>query len=847
MKVSLYDAQQYSTVPLNEIGTDALLKKIGAQLGAVEEVIYTGKKYDGAVVVRVVACEQHPNADRLHVVTIDDGGITPDVKRNEQGHVQVVCGAPNVREGIVVVWLPPGSVVPSSYDKDPFVLEARELRGVVSNGMLASAHELGINDDHSGILELNPNEVDSDLLVPGTPFKKLYGLDDVIVDCENKMFTHRPDCFGFLGVARELAGIQGLCFTSPEWYLSPLSLESVSQADSKIQEYGVTVEAGDLVPRYMLVGMDDVQVGSSPLWLQVSLAKVGIRPINNIVDITNYVMMMTGQPLHAFDFDKVAKNGSAQIVVRKPKEGETMTLLDGKTITPRSDAILICDQDKPIALGGIMGGNNSEIDEKTTRILIECATFDMYNIRRTSMEHGVFTDAAMRFTKGQSPLQCPSVLAKAVDLIREIVPGSRVVGKAVDSNQAAAENQKSVAVHADFINERLGTALKPGDIATLLGNVEFSCTVDETTGTLKVTAPFWRMDIELPEDIVEEVGRLHGFDQLPFVLPERKSSPTPRNQSLDTKQRVCAVLAAAGANEVLTYSFVHGNLMQKTGTDPEKWAFHLRNALSPDLQYYRTALMPSLLDKVRGNIRADIVREDDNDFALFEIGKAHVKGHMTDEDVPLEMERVALVFAADDKTAARKYEGSPFYEAKLYLAELLRNTQVSYEVLESNEYPVTSCYQIGRSAVIKVDGHIVGVIGEFRAEVRKSLKLPVFCAGFEIDLAAVSHGADSSYKIMSAFPKVEQDMTFTLPFVHTHQELVAVIDEVLSEVHAQTGVDYVLRPRDIYQSDDMQDMRRVTVRVWLMHPAKTLKIEETNEILEKVTAKTAEKLQAARV
>lgn len=845
MKVSLFDAQKQSNVALNECGTEMLLTKIGAQLGAVEEVIYTGKKYDGSVVVRVVSTEQHPNADRLHVVMIDDGGITPDVKRYEQGHVQVVCGAPNVREGIVVVWLPPGSTVPISYDKDPFVLEARELRGVVSNGMLASAHELGITDDHSGILELQDAGVPEDQLRPGRPFKELLGLDDVIVDCENKMFTHRPDCFGTLGVARELAGIQQLAFKSPDWYMRPLSLSGSDQNDSDIHEYGVSVEEPELVSRYMLLGMDNIKVGQSPLWLQVYLSKVGIRPINNIVDITNYIMMLTGQPIHAFDFDKIAKNGNAQVVVRKPRSGETLTLLDGKTITPRADAILICDSEKPIALGGIMGGGNSEIDENTTRILIECATFDMYNVRKTSMEHGVFTDAAMRFTKGQSPLQCPAVLAKAADFIKEIVPGSRIVGEAVDSNHAQKEKNDEIEVSPAFINARLGSTLSAADIAALLTNVEFTCEVDELKDTVRVAAPFWRMDIELAEDIVEEVGRLHGFDQLPLELPGRNAAPTERNSGLDLKQEVRAVLSAAGANEVLTYSFVHGNLMQKTGSDPEKWAYHLRNALSPDLQYYRTALMPSLLDKVRGNIRADLVREDDNEFALFEIGKVHVKGHVNEEKVPEEMERVALVIAADAKTAARKYDGSPYYLAKLYLSQLLEDA--TFEPLENDQYPVTSPYQLGRSAVIKSGGDVCGVIGEFKASVKKALKLPDFCAGFEIDLKALRSTAQNTYRQMSVFPKVEQDITFTLPHEYSYQELVAVVREVLVGVQHETQTTFTLCPRDMYQSEEMTDVRRITLRIWLAHPAKTLKIEETNHILEEVTAAAQEKLQAVRV
>ena len=265
-----------------------------------------------------------------------------------------------------------------------------------------------------------------------------------------------------------------------------------------------------------------------------------------------------------------------------------------------------------------------------------------------------------------------------------------------------------------------------------------------------------------------------------------------------------------------------------------------------DLQYYRTALMPSLLDKVRGNIRADMVRSDDNEFAIYEIGKVHVKGHETDEHVPEEMERVALVFAADDKTAARKYDGSPYYQARLYLNEVATGSIV-FEPLENNEYPVTSCYCKGRSAVIKIDGKICGVVGEFRSDIKKALKLPDYCAGFEIDTTALQTQGSKTYQVMSVFPKVEQDMTFTLPVSHSYQELHDVTTAALQKVQDETNVAYVVLPRDMYQAEDMHDERRVTIRIWLSHPAKTLTTEETNRILDQVTTVAADKLHATRI
>jgi phenylalanyl-tRNA synthetase beta chain len=340
-------------------GVNALVEKIGSQLGEVEETIEIGKKYDGVIIVKVVSCEKHPDADRLHVCMVDDGGVANDAPRDEDGLVQVVCGAPNVKAGVTVAWLPPGATVPSTYDNDPFVLEARELRGVVSNGMLASPKELAIGDSHEGLLLIDED------VAPGTPFAEYFNLkDDVVIDIENKMFTHRPDCFGWIGVAREIAGIQGQKFTSPEWYRSDASIEPPQLSTLPLE---VRNEIPELVPRFTAVALSDVSIGPSPVWLQVALSKYGLRPISNIVDLTNYYMLLTGQPLHAYDYDKVrALDGGdkATLVVRKPHDAEKLTLLNGKEIEPRKDAIMIATESQAIGLGGVMGGGNTEVDER---------------------------------------------------------------------------------------------------------------------------------------------------------------------------------------------------------------------------------------------------------------------------------------------------------------------------------------------------------------------------------------------------------------------------------------------------------------------------------------------------
>lgn len=830
MKFSLNLAQQYSNVDLKSMPHNALTNKAGAQLGGIEEVINYAPKYEGVVVVKIVECVQHPNADRLHVCKVDDGGKAKDVQRDKNGLVQVVCGAPNAREGILVAWLPPGSTVPASRDEaEPFVLDARELRGKVSNGMLASAKELGISDDHDGILQIDDAK-------PGDDFVNCLGMDDFVMDFENKMFTHRPDCFGHLGVARELAGINQLEFKSPDWYIDAPAAKKQNAKTKMPVELSVTNKADELVPRLMAVAMSNVVVSKSPVWLVAVLNRLGMKSINNVVDATNYVMNITGQPLHAYDADKLG----AVLTSRMAKKGEKVALLNGKTIELTETDIVMANAEKVVGLAGIMGGTETEVDETTKNIVIECATFDMYTIRRSSMHHGLFTDASTRYTKGQSPLQNDRAVWYAMKQMQELA-GAQQSSDVYDVHEVL-ELPAEVVVTAGFINDRLGSSLSLQEIAGLLHNVEFTTASDGEK--LRIQPPFWRTDIEIPEDIVEEIGRLHGYEGLPAVLPARPAKPTMRNKSFDFKQSLRRKLAAAGANEVLTYSFVHGDLLRKTGTDPDANAYHIRNAISPDLQYYRTSLMPSLLDKVRGNLRADLVRGDDNEFALFEIGTAHIKGMLDEENLPLEMQRLALVFAADSKTTGRKYGQSAFYQAKKYLSTFI-DYPVSFVPLESAKEAVDSCYQMGRSAAVYANGQVIGVIGEFTEPVKKALKLPDFCAGFELDVNQLMQlDQPISYAPVSNFPKIQADMTFEVGQGTEFAAVYANLHQQLSEA----GQGYVISvvPRDIFKAEG-SEKKRMTFRVWLSHSQKTLKTAEVNRLLDAVAGRLKQDVGAERI
>ncbi|MGF7228785.1 MAG: phenylalanine--tRNA ligase subunit beta [Candidatus Saccharibacteria bacterium] len=828
-------------------GVADLVEKIGAQLGAVEEVIEFGKKFDGVLVVKVMSVLKHENSDHLNICKVDDGGKAQNVERDEQGYVQVVCGAPNVREGLTVAWLPPGSTVPESFDTDePFVLSARLLRGVVSNGMLASQRELALGDSHEGILEIDQD------IAPGTPFTEAFDLQgETVIDIENKMFTHRPDCFGMLGVAREIEGIYGRAYKSPAWYALTPELPAI---ETDALPLIVRNELPELTPRFMAVAMRDVTIKPSPLWMQIYLAEMGVRSINNIVDYTNWFMLETGQPLHAYDYDKVraqdANAEQATLVVRHPHQGEKITLLNGKEIEPRAHAIMIATNDKLIGVGGVMGGGDTEVDANTTSIILECATFDMYSIRRTAMAHGLFTDAVTRNNKGQSPLQNAAAIAKIVDEIRRFAHG-KVASEFIDDNHLEFAVRERGALFApvkvsnEFINVRLGLHLTTEQMTTLLTNVEFK--VGRDGDDMIITAPFWRTDIEIPEDIVEEVGRLYGFDHLPQELPKRDLTPVPKDPMLTFKDRVRDILSSAGANELLTYSFVHGNLLQKAGQDPEQ-AFRLSNALSPDLQYYRLSLTPSLLDKVHMNVKAGY-----GTFALFEMNKAHNLLHAdTDQGLPTEFNMLSLVFTADAKQVAPD-QGAAFYEARTYLTHLTDalGIAIQFEPLESDpDFPVIKPFDAKRSALVRVKGTdtFLGIIGEFKASVRKQFKLPEHTAGFEIGLQELrgTAGRTAGYLQLPRFPKVEQDICLRVARDVTYQELYNLVWSSLQAVQPDATVPR-LRPIDIYQREDDPEHKQITFRLSIASFDKTMTDTEVSAMLDHVAGAAAETLGAERI
>ena len=841
MKISINYLKNYLSFNLPDI--NELTKVIGYRLGALEEQpVNLSDVYKDVVIVKVKSSDPIADSDHLNYCLIDDGQRNKSVKRDKDGLIEVVCGAPNVKAGILAAWLPPGSILPDSFYKEQYKLEARIIRGQISNGMLASPRELLISDDHEGILEI---DVDAK---PGDSFLKAYDLDDYVIDIENKMFTHRPDCFGLIGVAREVSGILNYPFRSPRWYIEPAKISAKSLADISIDNL-----IPDKVPRFCLVAVTNIKIGPSPIAIQSYLYRMGIRPINNIVDLTNLVMLETGQPLHAYDLDKLKKmaGDNLTISIRSPKPNETLTLLNGKVIKPSGSSIGIAVKDKLVGLGGVMGGRNSEVDNLTKTILIEAASFNMYDIRRTSMELGVFSESVTRFTKGQSPLQTKRVLGYALKRLTELSPGYQLLTNIIDDNHLSEQVKKRdslslpITLSTNLINARLGLTLSAHQIAELLTNVEFR--VKARGDKLIVSSPFWRTDIEIAEDIVEEVGRLYGFENIESKPLNRLALVTLKNKDISIKDTVRSLLASVGANEVLTYSFVSKNLIEASNQNPLK-AYELANASSPEHKYYRLSLIPSLLNKVFINIKAGY-----DEFAIFEIGNYHIDGLTNKEEggIPSEYSSVALVYSAKNNKST-----SPYFKARAYLDFLISKlniNEVSFEVvnsstkLDSHLVELLKPFRKDRSAIVRSKNQISGIVGEFNTKTQEKLKLPKCSAGFEVSSQLfMAAQTDKVYSPLSKYPPVKQDVTLKVPNIKHFNEINSLLTSELDKL-IQVSQKYSFILTDIFKPNAKVNHLNYTFHLEVTDLNRTLKEDEINNILAKLSKVASTKLGATRV
>ena len=804
MRISLNTIKKYAGVP-ETISDQELLTLIGSRLVEIEEVIELGPAFERVFVVKVVKCE-HIEGTHLNLCEIDDAGVASDTKRLENGLVQVVCGAPNVHAGMLAVWIAPGAIVPSTYGEENFKIGARKMQGYESNGMLAGADELGFSTEHKTIAEIDPRDAK-----PGDLLREVFDLDDKIIDVENKSLTHRPDCFGLIGFAREVAGILGLEFTEPEVFAN---LKQVKLASSQDVDLSVKITDAELCPRYSCAVFDLPQHEPSKYLDEdaIFLAKAGMRAIDPMVDLTNLLMLQTGQPLHAFDYDKlvaVGRSKNPRIVVRIAEDEEELQLLDGKVIQCTPDDILITSNNVPVALAGAMGGKNTEIDASTKRVVLESATFSLYHLRKTQMAHGIFSEAITRFTKGQPAAMTLAVLAEAV---RQLA----VTPLAAVDEQPERPANIVVKLTTSQLNQLLGTTYERKLIVSTLENVGFVVRGDGDQ--LQVTVPGWRTDIHLPEDVIEEAGRLLGYDNIPLSLPTRPFLEPEIDPLLRLKHELREILSGhLGMHELLTYSFVHRDLLTKVGKDPDD-CYQIVNSISPDLQCFRSEIVPSLLDKVRDNLKTG-----HKDFTLYEMNQVSRKGAgLTDEGTPVTKTHLGIVALSD------------FYRLKAEILELFRELKLPFEYMAlSNETAEHHPYlEPKRSAEILLAGQNIGTFGEVRQTVLEKFKLEGVVSALELNLEKLATAPRTqNVKIeLSKFPAVERDLTLKVasdtPFGR--------IAQALHDYFDGQNLYFNIIPVSVYQAKAESTTKNLSFHLKFSDPSKTLNATEIAAIMDKI-------------
>ena len=763
----------------------------------VESVKQLGAELEGVIVGSVTSIRPHPNADKLVLCQVDTGGTE---------ELQIVCGAPNVREGMLAPVATIGATLPVG-----LTIKRAKLRGETSQGMLCSEKELGLSDDAAGLMEL---PTDTPI---GIPLSEALELDNVVFELE--ITPNRPDCLSLIGVAREIRAETG----------NPLKLPTVDLKESSTNAgdlTSVTIDAPDLCPRYAARVIQGVKVAESPAWLQQRLESVGIGVINNIVDVTNFVLMEYGQPLHAFDYDKLTEN---RIVVRRATDIEQITTLDEveRELTP--DMLVIADAEKPVALAGIMGGYDSEITETTCDVLLESAYFNPSSVRATAKALGISTEASYRFERGADPGVVLAALDRAAQLIAELAGGTVCEGT-VDV-YPGQQPLTQIQLRSERVNFVLGTALEAVEMAQILNRLGFN--VDSTGEVYQVTVPTFRSDITREIDLIEEIARVHGYDNIPTTLPKGDIPVPVPNSKTEVRRCIKYFLLAAGMMEAVNYSFCDPNCFDKIRLDvddPLRNTLRLRNPLSPEMSVLRTILTPGLLENAQHNRNHQI-----DTIAIFEIGGVFV--HDGEEKEP---ERVAGVLAGQigEGVYSDPYRPPDFFDIKGLVEGMLEICGVVDWTLQKTDVPT---FHPGRNAEVLLGDKRIGVFGEAHPEVLENYDLPYKAYLFEFNLEGLADATTFAkrFEPISIYPKVARDLAIVVDK--------AVLSDMPTELIYTTGGDVVdsVRLFDVYEGEQVPEGKKSLAYTITYHSStETLTDKAVNALHDKVVKRLNQELSA---
>lgn len=708
-------------VDLKDIKPEAFAARVSLSGPGIERLYPQGQELEGVVVGKILAIEPHPQADKLRITKVDVGQKT----------LTIVCGGSNIA---VDQWVPVamiGARVRWHGEGDLIELKPIEIRGVASEGMICAANEIGLGEafphGEREILDLGLALGSSHFKVGESLAACLELADDTVMDIE--VTTNRPDAVGMVGLAREAAAILERPF---------LWKENNKIAAGKAG-LGVEVKEQDVCSRFMAVKIDGVNSRPTPWWMKRRLMSAGLRPIHLLADITNYIMLELGQPMHAYDADKL----QGDLIVRRAKEGETMLALDGKTYVLPSSALVIADQAAPVAVAGIMGSEPSSVDQETTSVIFEAATFDEVSIRRTARALNLYSDAQVRFEKGLSTQMPPYALARAVELCLELAGGR--VTSSVFNHESSAYKPLSFSIHEDDVRSRMGVHVSADEMVSTLARLGFGVSFEK--GILKAQVPWWRdHDIESGSDLVEEIARVYGYARIPAIFPfGMAGSSVDPLIAYENKLRQFA--KGTGLVEVFTYSFVSRQMLEKAGFDPSV-CLRVQNPLSGDFEFMRTSLLPSLLDVVAEN------QERVKQAAYMEMASVYLPTVEGWSALPQETRELACAYITEDESAWKRAKG--FIEA--WCDEQGING-VTWKRLEDDAF-----WHPGRSVQAYIGSALLATVGEVHPTIASAYKFNGRVALVHATLAgllAYSHPA-KTYVPLPQFPEAKRDVAYVV-------------------------------------------------------------------------------------
>lgn len=733
MRIPISWLKEY--IDISDITAEQLADELDLSGTAVESVEAPGKGLNKIVVGEVKEVSRHPDADKLVLVKVDIA----------KKALKIVCGAKNFEAGDKVPVALAGAVMPSGME-----IRKANIRGKESNGMLASELELNLGEDHSGIMILPPDSK------TGEPLARALGLDDYILDLE--ITPNRPDSMSILGIAREVSAVLKRPYKMPK---------TASRGERREASKLVKVELMDskLCPRYTAKVVTDLVVGPSPSWMQKRLIAAGARPINNLVDITNYVLFELGQPLHAFDYELIP---DSKIIIRKAKKDEKIVTLDDIERTLTQESLVIADKNGPVALAGIMGGIGSEVNEQTKIVLLESAYFEPKNISRTSREMGLISESSIRFERGVDPNGVLFASERACHLYQEIAEG-KVLKGAVDKYPQKI-NPVKIDLRPARVNKILGTSLNKGEIKKKLQLLELKV---KDGAKFSVEVPTFRPDLEREIDLIEEVARLHGLNNINSTLPESGKKQGKLNHEQKNVQMVRDLLVSSGYMEAFNYGFIDPKLNEQLNLDEE--VVEVTNPLSEEQSVLRTNLLPGLVKNAINNFRYGA-----QNLKLFEIGYVFNKRK---GDVPQEIKRLALIGsgALKEKNWMGEPQKADFYYLKGTIQEICAGLQINEPVFQKEDHP---SLEKGQSAGIYFGEEKAGFTGVLSKEVMERLDIEQDIYVTEIDYAPLMKYAKSlpEYIPISKYPGIRLDVALLVDGGITNDDIKRIINETGEEL-----------------------------------------------------------------